>query len=156
MKNLKKPTKKTIVAGLATVATVTGGAMLSRGVIKQIPMQNAKLAKGAVAGTAIIAAAAYAGPGKNIVRPMFLGLAAMQVISLVTDFANTKMSRSLDGSQGKSFLDDTLGLAGSCGCGNQNQDTYRSLAAPSPALVKYNKVYSPESEDVQEFSFTGA
>lgn len=142
MKTFKKPTEKTLKDGVIAVAALTAGSMLSRGVSPQIPIADKRIAKAIVMGTSLLAAASYNGEAKDIVKPITLGVAAVQAVDLITDFAKTQMQRKAGANKAETFLYDTMGLAGGCGCQQHNSYATPSLNSPTPALVTWNEVYN--------------
>lgn len=156
MKTFKKPTEKTIKDGAIAVAALTAGSMLSRGVTPLIPMQDQRIAKAIVLGISLLGAASYAGEGKDIVKPIALGVAAVQTVDLITGFAKEQIQRKAGAGTAEKFMYDTLGLAGGCGC--QHSEYAPSLNAPTQALVSWDSVYEPIediSHEVINTTFTG-
>ena len=123
---IKTPKISDVTTNLVNGLTLVGGGLVSRGAVSYIPEKHQTIGKAGVAVGATIAAAAIKGnsTGANAGKLALMGVAAMQLIDLVTSTAKKNIKPT-----GVAFVDKSLGLAG-CGCQNNGL----GQAAPLPFL----------------------
>jgi hypothetical protein len=130
----KKPNSVAVKNGAALIGGATLGAMASRGVVGAIftPTTSTDAAviakdankllmyRGAILVVAAAAAVALNGNdlGTTLAKGAFTGMAVMQTVEIVKDYAATKPSLAETTTGTKKFIAKSLGLA--CGCPTNN------------------------------------
>lgn len=143
-KLVKKPTQKTIAAAALTFGAIEAGRRLSNGVSAVLPEvipnlnEKSMIPQLGIVGLSLLAAASYNGPRKDIVNPVFLGMAVEQAGSLIDRQLRGKVSVSQNPNAMQKFTYGILGLGSPCGCQHQQY----------PALGYYEDALIPEPIEV--------
>jgi|GEM_PF-4736439 len=146
---VKTPKTKDVVNAGKQVVSFAAGAMASRAATAAIPMQNTTTKRAVVAGLALLGAVAYNGPGKEIVKPLFLGMSTQQTIELVTQTAKNTITVDPNANAIVKLGYGALGLAGCGDCGVAPQYEYAQLASPGIESYEWENLYQDDFSSFQ-------
>ena len=108
--------KKNVGSEGITVATASGGALLSRGAMSFIPAEKrTALISGGIALASVLAVASIEGKGagETALRGVFAGVAIDQVVSTLTEVIKPKITEvTEESSKGEKFVAAMFGLNG--------------------------------------------
>lgn len=134
---MKKFKTKALVSAGKTLAGFEAGRRLSNGVAGVVPTSvSPTIAKAGIVAVALVGAAMYSGPQKDIVVPSLIGMASEQGGKLLDE-----QLAGIVPATSPQFVKDVAGLNGG-GCGCYPPQGYKALAAPAVSGIsdmQFNK-----------------